>query len=506
MADAMQRFVQQLKIRYEGLYNAVCPVPYIRDRMYCINQVFVASGIQTMKSHDEWVELKSYHDILKNAVNRFARIILEGEPGYGKSTLSLQLLYDWCKGISPSPLRYVQVVIFLRLRQLGGVKSISQAIRQFILPLDSPFTEAEIKNLLQNCSSIVIILDGFDEYPDQEGDVISDVTNIIKGEMFGEACVILTTRSNCLPKEYAPQSKRMRLVGFNTSAQTSYIQKAVVTDPLKADRIRLRLSENAVLSDLCQVPLFYVMFAHMSYEDKKFQKFKSVSTCFRYVIECFHAHLRNKSRGKHMTTFETDHKKLDEVAFDALKGESQKIVWDKDALVDLLGGGFYSYYIKVGILVEEEVLSTYNEVSSRLSSLFQYKMEVRFCHKLFCEWYAAHHLAEHVINDDTILEGLNPFDIQYVFRFACGLNPEAAEKIIAYVNNLEDGEKFTILCFLEQTGRIETVLDTIRKICGNDVIFSGSDSKLLQRSTVQLLEMASSNDVSISRAHSCNLH
>ncbi|PIK44293.1 hypothetical protein BSL78_18883 [Apostichopus japonicus] len=498
--DVIQKFIQQLKTKYEGFYNAVYPVPYIRDRMYCVNTIFVESGIQEMKSHDKWIDLKSYQKILENAVNRSARIILEGEPGFGKSTLSLQLVYDWCEGISSSPLANVQIVIFLRLRQVGGVTSIAQAVKQFILPRDSSIKVDDIQTILQNCSSIVIILDGFDEYPDKDNDVvISEFKNIIKGDIFQDVCLLVTTRAKCMPKEYAPQSKRMRLVGFNSDAQRSYIRKAVVVDnPSKGKAILRRLNENTILSDLCQVPLFFVLFAHITFEDEKFEKFTSVSTCFGYVIGCFHEHLRLKSDDKNVKPYQKDHKSLDKVAFDALNGELQQLSWSKDDLLEHLGKEFYSYYVQLGMLVEEEV---HNRDPLNSTSLSHYQTEVRFCHKVFCEWFAAHNFADIVSEDDTVLskKGINPFDSQYVYRFACGLKPEAAEKIISYVSDLEDGEKFAILCFLEQTGKTDKVLETIKTICQSEVIFDGSDSKLLQRSTVQLLEMASTNGIEISR-------
>ncbi|PIK52626.1 hypothetical protein BSL78_10486 [Apostichopus japonicus] len=69
--------------------------------------------------------------------------------------------------------------------------------------------------------------DGFDEYPDREVPSNTDVFNIIKRTMFPEHRVVLTTRSSRLPEDYAPQTNRIRLTGFNSKAQEEYLQKAV---------------------------------------------------------------------------------------------------------------------------------------------------------------------------------------------------------------------------------------------------------------------------------------
>ncbi|PIK58845.1 hypothetical protein BSL78_04247 [Apostichopus japonicus] len=53
---------------------------------------------------------------------------------------------------------------------------------------------------------------------------------------------------------------------------------------------------------------------------------------------------------------ENDHSLLDEVAFEALSGYSKKIVWKKEQLRNLFGEEFYNQYIRVGILVEDDVL------------------------------------------------------------------------------------------------------------------------------------------------------
>ncbi|KAJ8048891.1 NLR family CARD domain-containing protein 4 [Holothuria leucospilota] len=500
-----EAFIDELKRKYENLYNEVQPVPYIRDRMLCVDKVFVEGGIELVTTEgDKHIskKLSSYHNILKDSCTR---CILEGEPGYGKSTLSLQLVYDWCQSIAESPLKNTDILIFLRLRQLGGVKSILKAIKQFILPIDSQLKEEDISTILYKSTSVVIVLDGYDEYSDQEVDD-SDVMNIIKGEMMQRFKVLLTTRTSNLPRTFAAHTKRLKLTGFDEIARDTYIKKAVVSNEGPARKLKRRLEENPIIGDLCQVPLFFVMFAHMVHENKKVYDFKSVTMCFRHVVSCFHMHMRNKLKDKNNTTsklFETDHHILDEIAFKGLSGKAQKIVWDKQEFSENVGDKFYAQYIQIGILVEEDVLDIQDEPGTTDSGHIQYKKEVRFYHKLFCEWYAAHHLANKVIPSDNditaVLKNMNPYDLQYLYRFSCGLNPDAAKKIIQHIKSIEDGDKFAVLCTLEQTGKVDQIKETIQDLFTGDVIFSASDSKLLQRSTIQLLEIASANEISIER-------
>ncbi|KAJ8018706.1 NLR family CARD domain-containing protein 4 [Holothuria leucospilota] len=535
--------ISELKVKYQDLYDAVQPIPYIRDRLYCVNRVFVEGGIEYLVAidrigeHGTWEKLCSYHNILDDDRVKSTRRIIEGEPGYGKSTLTLQLSYDWCNKIPLSYLKDIDVLILLRLRQLGGVTSVYRAIKQFLLPKDSKLTESDIADIISECSSVLVILDGYDEYPDQDVDVDSDVISIIMRNMFQKFEVILTTRSSYLPKKCPALTKRLKLTGFDDNARDQYIRKAVVGDDVTAaEKIKQRLKENPVLGDLCQVPLFFVMFAHMSHESEQFQKFNSVTSFFRYMISCFHSHMKNKmgdENVKKYDLFETDHAELDKLAFEGLSRKDQQIVWSKHYMCERLGRDFYDQYVRIGILVEEEVLDISEDPNAIISEHIQYKAEVRFYHKLFCEWYAAHHLSEYASRNDVTfdpweesegsegsysvsdkddepeyrngiesqtdhyLKYLDPFDLQYVYRFACGLNSTAAYKIIGYLKTREDAKKFAVLCIFEKSGRVEGVIKDVKDLCAKNVDIDINASLLLQRSTIQLLEIATANKVTL---------
>ncbi|PIK53628.1 hypothetical protein BSL78_09481 [Apostichopus japonicus] len=137
--------------------------------------------------------------------------------------------------------------------------------------------------------------------------------------------------------------------------------------------------------------------------------------------------------------FESKHGELDKIAFEGLNRENQQIVWGKDAFCKRVGQAFYDHYIRVGILVEEKVVIFPMEKSCRT----------------------------------------------------------AARNIIEYLKKKKDCDKFAILCILEQNGDIEEIRKTVTELCSKRVFIGIDDSKLLQRSTVQLLQIASSHDIPI---------
>lgn len=508
-----EKFIKQLRGRYKVMYEAVQPIPYLRERLLRIDKVFVEGGIEFLLSKEEptgkeyWRDLHSYHDIFNDNRVKSVRQVIEGDPGYGKSTLTLQLAFDWCTAKRESSLKDVEILIILRLRDLGGILSIFRAIKQFLLPGETSLEEKDIKNIICNSKSVVMVFDGFDEYPYQGSE--SDVMKILASEMFQDVDIILTTRSSCRPKRVIPLPKRMKLTGFDERARDEYIRKAVVSDNdqnvFVIEKIKRSLRENVVLGDLCQVPLFFVMFAHITHEGpiNKDRKFNSVTSFFRYMITCFHHHMKNKLKDKKLQQFEEReacHSELDRIAFEGLSKEEQQLVWTKEELVTQLGKKFYKHYTRIGILVEEEVLQISDEPGTKITEHVRYIKNVRFYHKLFCEWYAAHHLtnliAQSSFNECTkVLKKLDPYDLQYTFRFACGLKPDLTDNITSHLGT--DASNLAILCMLEQTGDLNCMKDTIRDLCGRDITFKENDNKLLQRTTIQIMKIASDGEIPI---------
>ncbi|PIK51965.1 hypothetical protein BSL78_11173 [Apostichopus japonicus] len=506
--------VNGLKKHYREQYENVRPIPYFQDRNYSVVDIFVESGMQILVNQpglagsSMWNRLSSYKNIFDDPRMRSTRRILEGEPGYGKSTLTLKLAYDWCNDVRDSPLFGIEILIILRMRQLNNVSSIYRAIKLYLLRNEERVKQSDIRKVLESCKAVAILLDGYDEYPVGDNDGESDVRRIIMSKMLQECDVTLTTRY--LPDEYDKEITRLlKLTGFDETARDQYIRLAITGDEKAIEKIKIGLRDNPILDALCQVPLFFVMFAHMTHERDDFQKFKCVTEFFKYVVICFHKHARNKTTDynaeRYNPYYEADHGKLNKLAFEGLCTKKQHIAWSKEYLCQVLGNEFYDHYIFVGILVGEEVLDIDGEDTIAEEDT-KVRIEVRFYHKLVCEWYASFRVTEIAVTQSetelkTILDKLDPFDLQYLFRFACGLNQLAGSKIIKYLMNRKDGEKFAILCILEQKGTVESIEDTVSALCSKRMQIHENESKLLQRSTIQLLEIASSHGIRISNLY-----
>ncbi|XP_071851439.1 uncharacterized protein [Apostichopus japonicus] len=518
--DKTCQFVRYLKTFYKQLYSKINPIPYIREKVFRVNDIFVEGGIEMHRRDNndterllegntmEAVKLNSYRDVFNDDIISSKRILLEGDPGYGKSTFTLQAAYDWCNASDSSPLKDVSIFILLPLRLLGGISSFCQAIKLVLMPGESNLTEEDIMEILRNSPGAVLVFDGYDEYPDKDNIEISDVMKIIAGNMFGNFKVITCTRSSYIPDNLDVETVNVRLTGFDDNTRDEYIRRAVaVNDNQAARRINDLLTSSPVLSDICQVPLFCVMFVHISYDSKNILSFASVTSFFRHILTCFYEHMRNKmghARKRKDCYIIPNHPKLNKLLFDALTGKNQQIVWQKNDFKNNVGDGCYNELISIGILLEEDILKINDTPVMAAVSVIQRTTVVRFYHKLFAEWYAANYLSkcagrmEHgALWLQKEFEKINPVDLQFVFRFACGLNKKASSRIMKYLKGIEDGQSLAILCFFEQVGETDDVVAMVKDLLTGGVTITSTDSRLLQRSTIQILDIAAKSDIPI---------
>ncbi|PIK54144.1 hypothetical protein BSL78_08959 [Apostichopus japonicus] len=380
--------IRYAKTAYRKQYETAKPFPSMNKCK--VNSIFVQGGIyysaqegDFMQKPDVLESLDSYNDILSSPKTMSNRKIIEADPGFGKSTLASQFVYDWCTKNPESPLKDVEILIFLQLRQLEGVKSIYTAIKHSIVPEDEDMDDSCIKEILKVYKkSVVMVFDSYDEYPDKN--TKTHISSIIEMKMFLDILVIILTRTLNLPPNLHPETKRIRLTGFGVAERRNYVLKAVADDVKLADRIEEQLQRNPFLKDLCQVPLFSTMVAHIAHERPEIEIFSTVTRFFTYVIACVHNHMKiKKDANTEVPAFENELAKLYRIAFDGLTRKNQQLAWENTYLVSELGQEFYDNYIKLGMFAQEVVFDIYQ---------CRYKTEARIWHKIICEFYASHHL------------------------------------------------------------------------------------------------------------------
>ncbi|PIK58749.1 hypothetical protein BSL78_04321 [Apostichopus japonicus] len=268
------------------------------------------------------------------------------------------------------------------------------------------------------------------------------------------------------------------------------------------NQLRNILTRNPVLSEICEIPLFALMLAHMS--NKNVEPFASLTSFFKSTLMCYYDHMWKAKMRTRKSSVETstlpNHDRLNKLSFDCLTaGRSQRFRWPKNEFRSKVGNECFNELIAIGILIEEDNLGIPGKGTLRR---IVKKMFVRFYHNIFVEWFAANYLSSNLgsffsFSIKNKLKEINPSDHQFLFRFACGLNQKASENIIKYIKKREGGDYFAAVCSIEQVNEIDYVVDLVKTFCSDGMVIKTTDGTLQQKSQIQLLSIASTSKIPV---------
>ncbi|KAJ8018526.1 NACHT, LRR and PYD domains-containing protein 10 [Holothuria leucospilota] len=266
-AGKKELFIQCLQRKIHIWYETMTPVPWKKSCRWKSTDLFVGSGLvltdskakRSLTDIDEECKLQ-YNQILNhNRLKAEKRIILEGEPGSGKTMMSSQLAYDWSQG----KIKEVDVLIFLPLKFVNNVTLVEAAKRFYCSAYDS-ISVNDIESFLTNEDfQSCLILDGFEEYNSAEttpAGETSEVTKVMEKSKFSNCKVILTSRS-----DYAkdlPTCPMLRIGRFGEKERNTYIEKVFADNTEKQQETKRAIENTPFILDLCSVPLLFVLAVH----------------------------------------------------------------------------------------------------------------------------------------------------------------------------------------------------------------------------------------------------
>ena len=169
-------------------YRSRCMVPQYPGEPKSrepVDDVFIPPSItpKSRKIHNP-KSLISYNEIFtcggSGEEERPTRVYLFGEVGSGKSTLISKMASDWTKQDKDSPLTTVPLLFVLDLTIMGNV-GLHDAIVEQLLPEDTRFTSAQLKEFIsENQSKVMIVLDGYDESIHEQ--LSQDVVDVLRNK------------------------------------------------------------------------------------------------------------------------------------------------------------------------------------------------------------------------------------------------------------------------------------------------------------------------------------
>ena len=168
---------------------------------------------------DNRVDL-DYFTIDDILVEGYGRVVLiEGDPGAGKTTLTLQLCKHWAKG----ELLKTDLVFWVPLRHYKSVTNLRELFDKLGYP---EITEYAKHN---NGKGLVLILDGWDELPNQlqESSLFHDIV-FNENRLFHRSTIIVTSRpvsSDEIAELVEERETHYQILGFSSENADEYIEK-----------------------------------------------------------------------------------------------------------------------------------------------------------------------------------------------------------------------------------------------------------------------------------------
>ena len=401
-----ERLAEIIRRDYKGA--VLCPFPWCEDELQLeLSKIFTRLKIVGKKKErarltDEIVNMadvfKSHEECKEPRV-----VLIEGQPGMGKTTYCQKLAYDWSvEDISPeASFPKVRMLLVLKCRDMKTA-DIEEAIDDQLLSLDADEEEKEkfFHFIRCNQSKILLVLDGLDELSD---DHFKALLPVIQGKRFSNTYLILTARHEAGMKVRRHCDTLLEIVGYTSEDADRYITRYFSNheDPSLAEKLISELKCDSRLRKLTTNPLNTALLCLLCEDtegvfpsDRTKMYTELVSCAIRRC--CVRKSVPLGSRDP-VETFSDNLNQLGKVALKALKADRMYFSEEemKCPSIDFLRLCFLSREASV----------------SKLRPMPCYACT----HKTFQEYFAAYHLAfeirsSHKDTVDTLLAQLSPVD------------------------------------------------------------------------------------------------
>ena len=336
----------------------------------------------------------AYSDLFKVEKGKkpVRKVLVEGDAGIGKTTLSIALSEDWaCE-------KLFQEFELLLLLPLRHEKVASAGSLPELLKLLHPSSDAckALASYMEEkeAEKVLIVADGWDELSKSDQQKGSFLYELLF-ESFPLMSVIVTSRpSASAPLHRLPCIDRfVEISGFSKEDIKEYIESEFTRDQEKASRLLEQLEDNPLVESVCSIPLNCSIMCHLWRTLEESLPSTMTQLYTKIVLNVILRNIQKKDAFKNVLSLpnfnalpkdlQQSFKLLCEFAFQSL--EKYQIVFSQEELVDFFPKGLDSVekILCFGLLQSAEtVLETGHGVS------------FHFIHLTFMEYLAALYLVE----------------------------------------------------------------------------------------------------------------
>ena len=389
-------------------------------------------------------------------------VLIEGDPGVGKTTYCQKLAYDWASRHEEWHESFPEIELLLLLRCHDITSDIWEAIEEQILPedIDEESKEDFFKFIRENQSKVLLVLDGLDEADPSK---LTMYIKLAESRELSKCHIVFTSRNETGKKVRRYCDTLWEVVGFTEDDATKFIVKYFKDEELLADRLLEELSPSFGSKDLREMttnPLNTALLCVLC-EDFEGDFPKSRTQLYIEIVLCV---LRRYEKKRDLSSNNEDLMKVYEdelllLGLMALKSLYEGELYIEDSKFD---DNSIAFLTKFGFL-------SVQAAGSRRKPCVRYG----FLHKSFQEFLAGFYLASEILSgkidlDTVVTDERYLSELKQVFLFMSGIVVSQSEEtavclvksITAHINCLArcipDSEhevnrnvKFTFDCIKE---------------------------------------------------------
>ena len=212
----------------------------------------IRGDVDDILSDKEAIVYKAVFDNLDSST----RLLVEGRPGSGKTTLVHKASKDWASGYLKFPHNRLLFLVHLRAFPSNTDISMHDIIRCY------PYSDSTVSTISEYAErhdglGLCFILDGLDEY--MPGNNNCFIFRLIKHEILPKAVVIIASRPAAAAnfRDYA--SKQVEVIGFLTQQIYEYVEKYPFSAASKGYLLKQYLDHHPRVLHTCYLPIHSAM-------------------------------------------------------------------------------------------------------------------------------------------------------------------------------------------------------------------------------------------------------
>jgi len=193
---SIEKCINIIRQLYEDREGWLAPFPWCEEFRFNLDNIFTRlkffsrrkeKGTKTDVAVDMFLIFQSHEECSKPR-----RVLIEGQPGMGKTTYCHKIAYDWAKKRECGE-SFPDVIFVLLLKCRDINCGLWEAIDDQLLPREMNKEEKErfFTFIRNHQSKVLLVLDGLDELPSSQMSIYKEV---IQGRVLPESYIVVTAR------------------------------------------------------------------------------------------------------------------------------------------------------------------------------------------------------------------------------------------------------------------------------------------------------------------------